>query len=280
MRYDCDLIRDLLPLYHDKAASEFSSKLVEEHLGECEKCRRLSQEMQKATHMPFKSSQKTDNTDGYVSLAKRLRRTKWYWRLCVGFAVGVIVYLSLMCSDGNRFDPLRAAYASHVIDSHSQLVATVPMGSERILYIYEEDGIYQNVDVTYRFPFWKYVHTWPNRYTADQSAGVQLVTSKSYANSNTGSLYIVYAVAVRDERVAYIELGQEASMQRQAVSDDVTVFYWDETGNWDGTDSWAGLITDTELLGTAYADDGSVLYNLTLVHESTGQDSFQWLPVE
>lgn len=38
MRTDCDIIRDLLPLYSDKVCSESSRRLVEEHCAECEEC--------------------------------------------------------------------------------------------------------------------------------------------------------------------------------------------------------------------------------------------------
>ena len=41
MKYDCDVIRDLLPLYADRACSEKSRKMVEEHLEECPDCRNL-----------------------------------------------------------------------------------------------------------------------------------------------------------------------------------------------------------------------------------------------
>lgn len=39
MNIPCDMIRDLLPLYHDKVCSEESRKQVEEHLQGCEACR-------------------------------------------------------------------------------------------------------------------------------------------------------------------------------------------------------------------------------------------------
>ncbi len=38
MKNDCDIIRDLLPLYSDKVCSESSRRLVEEHCAECEEC--------------------------------------------------------------------------------------------------------------------------------------------------------------------------------------------------------------------------------------------------
>ncbi|MBP0957841.1 MAG: zf-HC2 domain-containing protein [Oscillospiraceae bacterium] len=38
MKTDCDIIRDLLPLYSDKVCSESSRRLVEEHCAKCEEC--------------------------------------------------------------------------------------------------------------------------------------------------------------------------------------------------------------------------------------------------
>ena len=39
MKIDCEVIRDLLPLYADEACSETSRGIVEEHLQECDACR-------------------------------------------------------------------------------------------------------------------------------------------------------------------------------------------------------------------------------------------------
>ena len=41
MKTDCEVIRDLLPLYTDAACSEKSRELVDEHLEECPDCREL-----------------------------------------------------------------------------------------------------------------------------------------------------------------------------------------------------------------------------------------------
>lgn len=47
MKLDCDVIRDLLPLYAEKLASPASSALVEQHLAECEACRAQLEQMEK-----------------------------------------------------------------------------------------------------------------------------------------------------------------------------------------------------------------------------------------
>lgn len=45
MNIKCDVIRDLLPLYMDDLVSEETKRLVEEHLEQCEDCRKYLEEM-------------------------------------------------------------------------------------------------------------------------------------------------------------------------------------------------------------------------------------------
>lgn len=47
MNASCNVIQDLLPLYHDGVCSEDSRKLVEEHLKTCEKCGKMNAELEK-----------------------------------------------------------------------------------------------------------------------------------------------------------------------------------------------------------------------------------------
>lgn len=46
-RKDCKIVQDLLPNYIDKLTNEETSKYVEEHLNECEECRKILKNMQK-----------------------------------------------------------------------------------------------------------------------------------------------------------------------------------------------------------------------------------------
>ena len=45
MKMNCDIIRDLLPLYAEHITSEATNALVEEHLAECEACRAELEQM-------------------------------------------------------------------------------------------------------------------------------------------------------------------------------------------------------------------------------------------
>ncbi len=49
MKYNCDLISDLLPLYKDDICSEATKKIVEEHLDECPSCRKMFADMSDVT---------------------------------------------------------------------------------------------------------------------------------------------------------------------------------------------------------------------------------------
>ena len=45
MKYPCGIIKDLLPLYVDEVCNEESRQVVENHLTECEACRKYYEAM-------------------------------------------------------------------------------------------------------------------------------------------------------------------------------------------------------------------------------------------
>lgn len=51
-KISCNVIGDLLPLYVDGAVSEDTKKLVEEHLAECEECKKAAEDMGKELVLP------------------------------------------------------------------------------------------------------------------------------------------------------------------------------------------------------------------------------------
>jgi len=52
MKTNCDIIRDLLPLYAEHITSEATNALVEEHLAECEACRAELEQMEQPVPAP------------------------------------------------------------------------------------------------------------------------------------------------------------------------------------------------------------------------------------
>ena len=51
-KINCNIIRDILPLYVDGVVSADTSALVEEHLTECEDCRQEAERMKAHMNLP------------------------------------------------------------------------------------------------------------------------------------------------------------------------------------------------------------------------------------
>ena len=92
MRMECDIIRDLMPLYAEKMASARSGEAVEEHLRECSECRGIYENMvTPAPQMQF-------HTQPQESFRKYVRKKKWSYGLKVA-----LLTLAAICA-GRRID--------------------------------------------------------------------------------------------------------------------------------------------------------------------------------
>lgn len=74
MKYPCEMIRDLLPLYIDNVCSEASRKIVEGHLDGCEPCRNCREAMRAADSIAKKDSDSMRLANGLMNLKKRVNR--------------------------------------------------------------------------------------------------------------------------------------------------------------------------------------------------------------
>ena len=75
MKLECDVIRDLLPLYAEKLASPASSALVEQHLAECPACRAELEQMEKPVPVQPEPQQDAPLKNIRSSLNRRRLRT-------------------------------------------------------------------------------------------------------------------------------------------------------------------------------------------------------------
>lgn len=89
MKHSCEVIMDLLPLYHDGVCSEKSREMVEEHLMECESCKKALMEIRKEISAPNVSRQDAGRA------WKALTRNLWIRRVTAGImAVVLAIVLS------------------------------------------------------------------------------------------------------------------------------------------------------------------------------------------
>ena len=50
MKYPCEMIKDVMPLYYDKACSEETKQIVETHLAECSSCQEVLKRLESNTY--------------------------------------------------------------------------------------------------------------------------------------------------------------------------------------------------------------------------------------
>lgn len=80
----CELIQDILPLYHDGVCSDTSRKLVDNHLESCEKCKSLLQGMNDEIQMPKLDA---DEIKPLRSIKRRWRKKNWLMGILIGLLV-------------------------------------------------------------------------------------------------------------------------------------------------------------------------------------------------
>lgn len=87
MKWNCDLIQDLLPLYEEGLASPSSANAVREHLAECEACRRLTG--------PLVAEVPEDSPAADRAVKKSMRKVKRRWLASLLAAVLAVPLLLL-----------------------------------------------------------------------------------------------------------------------------------------------------------------------------------------
>ena len=93
MKYDCEVIRDLMPLCNDGTCSEQSRRMVGEHVLECPACMQMYQEMR--TEVPGEPPVQSPDAAPFGKAVKQLRRKRGK-RRALAVLAGVIVGLVLM----------------------------------------------------------------------------------------------------------------------------------------------------------------------------------------
>lgn len=77
MKTSCNIIRDLLPLYHDKVCSKESCILVEEHIEQCEDCKKLLKNIAEDVSHPTVTEDEAKPIKAIASIWQR-ERMKWF----------------------------------------------------------------------------------------------------------------------------------------------------------------------------------------------------------
>jgi len=267
MKYDCDVIKDLLPLYQDDTANAESKSIVDEHLVECSSCKSYFYNMLHGAEQP-NIMLETAETTIYTKLAKRLRFRKTL--ICIGIALILCItsLIAYVYVEGVRFDAQQAANSSRYIDEESVLLGKVEISPYKVFF-YENDDKYRTIITEKAYSVWKLNGNsfWANK-TDDK---VKLVGWCSMTDTEKGKGLTAIPVQNFDKQVAYIEMGPEdLRIEKDIVYGETAIFAWDKSILWN------------DLNAVAYSSDDKPLYKLgyEIVNNHFNTDEIGWLPIE
>ena len=136
MKWNCELIQDLLPLYEEGLCSPPSRQAVEEHLSECEACRRLTKPL------PVIEPEEPPAADRVV--AKSIRKVKRRWLSSLVAAV-LIVPMLLMSVNQFRGRGLCFTNIDDILTARAFLTALERQDWERAAGLHDYSGDYESI---------------------------------------------------------------------------------------------------------------------------------------
>ncbi|MCL1819273.1 MAG: zf-HC2 domain-containing protein [Oscillospiraceae bacterium] len=127
MKHSCELVKDLLPLYHDGVCSEHSRQIIEEHISECEKCKNELRKIDDET-LEAKLTNERDNVVGRH--AEKFKRKSLIAGISIAsvMAVPIVVSLIVNLATGHALDWFFIVLTSLMVAAS---VSVVPMVAEQ-----------------------------------------------------------------------------------------------------------------------------------------------------
>lgn len=92
MKYKCEIIQDLLPLYADNICSEESKKMIEEHLSECPDCREYLEELK---NNPIAESELKNTDENKTEIVRKLKHKIMKRNITIALLNTLIIILAL-----------------------------------------------------------------------------------------------------------------------------------------------------------------------------------------
>ncbi len=235
MKNDCNIVRDLMPLVIDGVASEESTRMVTEHVADCEPCAKVYADYQKSLPEEDAKAEKRE----FEQAARKIKRRQMN-RKSIVILISVLLTVLVLAAGGLLVNHLhnRIVYVS--IDTYDvQLLMFAGKNQPIAVYIGLED-VYQSWGHSYEYDFengkvrikfdvkksrltypWQ-ENSWIGNAFVD-NVQCKFVDGQMTFNSGSGT-YIVTEIVLTDEeneRTIY-----RAGDTLPAASDELRAYYW------------------------------------------------------
>jgi hypothetical protein len=272
MKYDCDIIRDLMPMYDDKIASEKSREAVEEHIKKCDSCRAYYQSLRGVVEVEQPEVSSENKEQDFQAVAKKVRKKRKVVVAAVTatmiIAIASVVWIGshIPLGQGNGFFTSASAVESiSWVEDSSNYITKESVGPFEV-YVYENEESYQTVVTRYQFPYWNVGYRNTCKKFPDDS--VLLLGRVSMSHNDDAITFL--SVQNNDPKVSYIEIGPEGDrIRKQAPVGEVLTFSWERSYRWNDENA------------IAYSEDGTPIYELgyDMVGNTIKTENYHWISV-
>lgn len=140
MKYDCELIKDIMPIYIDEALSDKSKEIVKEHLNECKECNDIYQKtkdrvVDRNLNLVFQN--KT------VDYAKKIKKTRMVITVFIGIMIIGMASMGMSIISG-KYDTFVVRIGSYIeakeYIERGWIPQEIPKDAKEISIIYNIDS--------------------------------------------------------------------------------------------------------------------------------------------
>ena len=256
-RLDCEIVRDLLPLYYDGVVSEETSAAIKEHLDCCPDCRKEYNDL--SADLPIEMSEPSTKNK-FMDMMRHQKRK----RLLITILAVIIVCALLVAAYFGQMQLLIADVPNDEITVHS-------------VYRYETNGRYK-VFVLYSMPYYDYTNgevvleKGENGNTLVMNIKKPLITQKHTGLGVQDCVWAYECGNYDEDMFAAIEFcGNVVWSESSNGDDEIPAYvyaYEDFDGPSDNVTSWF-VSSEDGYLGAGYSEgrvviwnfDGTVLYD-------------------
>lgn len=234
-----------------------SRKAVVEHIAECKEC---EQYYSKVINDISINSECSEESKGYVTIAKRIRKRTIITRTITTIMICLVLELLLNYAGGYRFTAKSAALSSGRLNATSELIGNYDWGNWQF-YIYNSENSYEVVTVQKRWNGWRAQDNtlvWP-KYITDRGGVINAGSFYYWTDTNDKFGIQIFPIIAEDTDVARVSVTVFNKTQTVDVETNKLTILTIEN---------ADRSLGNEASGYAYDSEGNILYQLVQSEET------------
>lgn len=158
MKISCKIIEDLLPLYYDNICSNESKELIDEHLKECEHCKKTLDEI--SNTLPIENKKPIEPLKSVSDKWLKFRKKSLIKGLIIGVSICLVLVTAFFALTQWRIIPVNAdkfevtdlcelsdgqiAFHLYVDDNYNLHTITVDITDDNVMYITPKRGVIED----------------------------------------------------------------------------------------------------------------------------------------